>query len=98
MPVSNIETRGRFCDSLGSNIMAQYSVALILLPFMAELLKGGMWTGWVFGCIHDSDVISEKDAVFQDENASIHTAECSVMIEEHESNFNIPPRQHNYHI
>jgi hypothetical protein len=30
MPVSNIETRGRFCDGLDSNIMVQYSVGPII--------------------------------------------------------------------
>jgi hypothetical protein len=35
MPGSNSETQGRFCDGLGSNILAQYSVHPII-TFMAE--------------------------------------------------------------
>jgi hypothetical protein len=30
MPVSNSETRGRFCDGLGSDIVVQYSVGPII--------------------------------------------------------------------
>jgi hypothetical protein len=47
---SNSEIRGRFCDGLGSNIVVHYSVGP-LISFMAELLQGGTWTGWVIRCI-----------------------------------------------
>jgi hypothetical protein len=53
MPGSNSETRGRFCDSLGSNIVIQYSAGPIL-PLIAELLHGSTWSGWVIRCIPGS--------------------------------------------
>jgi hypothetical protein len=69
--------------------MSWYSVLLVpLLPFMAELLQGNMWTGWVIRCIHDPHVISEqrcKDSVFQDDSVHIHTAgTVQSRFEEHE--------------
>jgi hypothetical protein len=52
MTGSNSETRGRFCDGLGSNIVVQYCILLVpLLTFMAELLQESTWTGCVIRCI-----------------------------------------------
>jgi hypothetical protein len=55
-----------------------YSVLLVpLLPFMAELLQGSAWPGWVIRCFHDLDVISEWCS-FQGDNS--HSWNCSVTV------------------
>jgi hypothetical protein len=49
-----------------------YSTLLVpLLPFMAELLEGSTWAGWVIRCIHPmiQTLFPSNDAVFQDDNA-----------------------------
>jgi hypothetical protein len=52
---------------------------------MAELLQGSTWTGWVMRYIHDPDVISDIDAIFQEDSAPIHTAgTVQSWFEEHE--------------
>jgi hypothetical protein len=42
-----------------------------LLPFVAELLQGNTWTGWVIRCIPR---FPKNDTVFQDDIAPVHTA------------------------
>jgi hypothetical protein len=50
----------------------QYSILLVpLLPFMAELLQGSMWAGWLISC---SPLFPNNDAVLEDDNAPIHSA------------------------
>jgi hypothetical protein len=39
MPGSNSETRGRFCDGLGSNIVVQYSVGPLYYPSWPNYCK-----------------------------------------------------------
>jgi hypothetical protein len=48
-PGFNSETQAKFCNVSGSNIVVRYSVGSIL-PFLAELLQGSTWTGWVIRC------------------------------------------------
>jgi hypothetical protein len=59
-----------------------YSILLVpLLPFMAELLQGSTWTGWVIECI---PLLPNNNSVFQDDNASIHMAgTVQSLFEEH---------------
>jgi hypothetical protein len=50
MPGSKSKTWGRLCNDFDSSIM----VGILLVPllhFMAELLQGCTWTGWVIICI-----------------------------------------------
>jgi hypothetical protein len=47
MPGSNSETRGRFCDGLGSKFAVLCILLAPLLSFMSELLEGSTWRGWV---------------------------------------------------
>jgi hypothetical protein len=62
-----------------------------LLPFMAELLQGNMWTGWVIRCIPwFRHYLRITDAVFQEDNAPIHTAgTVHSWFEEHEGELHL---------
>jgi hypothetical protein len=52
MPGSSSETRG---GSVMVWAILWYSILLVpLLPFMAELLQGSTWTGWVSRCVPGS--------------------------------------------
>jgi hypothetical protein len=70
MPASNSETRRRFCDGLGRNIVVQYSVAL------RGRITAREYVDKLRNQIHPmiQTLFPNKDAVFQDDNASIHTA------------------------
>jgi hypothetical protein len=48
--VPRVKHRGGFMIVWAA--VSWYSIILVpLLPFMAELLQGNMWTGWVIRCI-----------------------------------------------
>jgi hypothetical protein len=50
IPGSNNETRGGSVMIWAA--ISRYNAVLVpLLPFMAELLQGSTWTGWVIRCI-----------------------------------------------
>jgi hypothetical protein len=54
-----------------------YSILLVpLLPFIAELVQGSTWTGWVIRRIHPmiQTLFPNNDAVSQDDNIPSHTA------------------------
>jgi hypothetical protein len=73
MPGSISETRGRFCDGLGSNIVVQYSVGPIIT------LRGRV-TARDF-----VDVISEQRCSFPKRKCPIHTAgTVQLWFEKHE--------------
>jgi hypothetical protein len=74
MPRSSSETRGRFCGSLGSNIVVQYSVGPIITILgritareYVERLRNQ-----VYPMIHT--LFPNNSAAFQDDNVPIHTA------------------------
>jgi hypothetical protein len=87
MPCTNSETRGRFCDGLGSNIVVQYSVGPIIT------LHGRIIAREYVGRLENQansiikNLLQNKDAVSQDDNVAIHM----------KVNFNIPS-QHNHQI
>jgi hypothetical protein len=73
MPGSNSETRGRFCDGLGSNIVVQYSVGPIIT------LHGRITAREYVDRLGNQlqpmiHTLFPNDAVFQDDNAPTHTA------------------------
>jgi hypothetical protein len=74
MPGSNSETRERFCEGLGSNIVVQYSAG-------SSITLHGRITTWKYVDRLDNQVepmiqtlIPNNDLVFQDDNASIHSS------------------------
>jgi hypothetical protein len=95
MPGSNSETWKRFWAAV-----LWYSILLVpLLPFMAELLQGCTYVDRVGNkldpIIHM--LFPNNDAVFQDDNAPIHTAgtvQFSHSLKSMKVNFNIFPGQH----
>jgi hypothetical protein len=75
MSGSNSETRGRFCDGLGRNIVIQHSVGPIITLHgrisVRELVdRLGNQMHPMFQTLFPKD-----DAVFQDDNTTFHTAE-----------------------
>jgi hypothetical protein len=74
MPGSNSETRGG--SVMVWTAISWYSILLVpLLTFIAELLQGNKWTGWVIRCISwSTDVISKQRCSFHDDYACIHIA------------------------
>jgi hypothetical protein len=96
MPGSTSETQGRFCDGLGNK---SCFLLVLLLPFMAKLLQGSTWTGWVIRCISRSRryFLPNNDAIFQDDNAPVNTAgTIQSWIEEHEDEPQHLPWQHSH--
>jgi hypothetical protein len=74
-----------FCDGLGSNIVI--FAWFTSVPFMAELLQGSIWTSRLGNQAHSmiQTLFPKNDAVFQDDNAPIHTAgTVQSWFEEHE--------------
>jgi hypothetical protein len=68
MAGSNDETRGRFCDGLGR-------ILVPLLPFMDKLLQD-IYVDKLGKQVHPviQMLLLNNNAVFQDDNAPIHTA------------------------
>jgi hypothetical protein len=100
MTDSNSETRGRFYDGLGSNIVVQYSgVPIITLHDRITASEHvDMLGNQVYPMIQT--LFPKKDTVFQDDdNASIHTARTvQSWFEEHEGELSIFPGQHNHQV
>jgi hypothetical protein len=74
MPGSNSGTQGRFCDGLGSNIMVQYSVGPIItlhgrIPAREYMDRLGNQAHPMI-----QTLFPQNYAVFQEDNAPIHTA------------------------
>jgi hypothetical protein len=84
MPLSNSETRGRFCYSLGSSIMVQYSVGpIIILP---GRITGTEYVDRLCNQVHPMiQTFSNNNVIFQDDNAPIYAAgTVQSRFEEHE--------------
>jgi hypothetical protein len=85
MPGFNSETR-RFCDGLGSNIMIQYSVGLIITlrsRIIARKYMDRLGNAVLHPMIHT--LFANNDAVFQNDSAPLHTAgTAESWFEEHE--------------
>jgi hypothetical protein len=85
MPGSKSETRGRFCDGLGSNIMVQYSVGPIIT--LHGQIAGREHVNRLGNQVHPmiQTLFLNNGAVFQDDSAPSHTAgNVQSWFEEHE--------------
>jgi hypothetical protein len=73
MIACNSETRGRFCDGLGSNIVVQYSVGHFILH---GRITAREYVDRLGNQVHlmIQAFYPNSDAVFQDDNTPIHTA------------------------
>jgi hypothetical protein len=74
MPGSTSETQGRFCDGLGSNIMLSVGPIITLhgrITAREYVDSLGNHVHSAFRCYF----LPNNDAVFQDDNVLIHTAE-----------------------
>jgi hypothetical protein len=76
MPGSNIDRRGRFCDGLGSSIMVQYSLSSNIALHSQITAKDYVEVDRLGNQVHPmiQTLLPKKDAVFQGDNAPIHTA------------------------
>jgi hypothetical protein len=74
IPGINSETWGSFCDDLGSNIVVQYSVGLVITVHCRITAKEYVdrLSKQVHRTIHT--LFPYNDAVSQDDNAHIYTA------------------------
>jgi hypothetical protein len=74
MPGSNSETRGRFCDGLGSNIVVLYSVCPIITLHGRNTARE--YVDRLGNQVHPmiKALFACNDAVFQDDSAPIHIA------------------------
>jgi hypothetical protein len=71
--------RGRFCDGLGSKTLVSMVVQLLL--FMAELLQGSTWTGWVIRSVSWHRRYSEQRLnSLRRQYLHSHSWNCSVMV------------------
>jgi hypothetical protein len=85
MPGSNNETRGRFCDGLGSNIMVQYSVGPNIT--LHDWITAREYVDRLGNQAHPTiqTLCPNSNAAFQDDNVPIHTARTvQSWFEEHE--------------
>jgi hypothetical protein len=93
MPVSNSETRGRFCDGLANNIIVQYSVGLIITLHGRNTAREYVHR---FGNqVHpmNQTLFPNNNAVFLDDNALIHAAATSTLANTYPGlNITEPPR------
>jgi hypothetical protein len=74
MPGYNGETWGSFCDSLGSNIVIQYSAGPIIT--IHGRIAAREYVDRLGNQVHPmmQTLCPNNDAVFQDDNVPIHTA------------------------
>jgi hypothetical protein len=85
MPLSNSETHGMFCDGLGSNIVVQHSVGPIII--LHGRITAREYLNRLGNQVHPmiQTLFPSNKAVFQDDNAPIHTAgTVQSLFEEHE--------------
>jgi hypothetical protein len=84
MPGSKSETLGRFCDGVGSNVVVQYSVDLIMT--LHGRITAREYVDRLGNEVHPMiQTLFPNDAHFQDGNAHIHTAgTVQSWFEEHE--------------
>jgi hypothetical protein len=84
MSGSNSETRGRFCDGLGSNIVVQYSVGSIIT--LHGQITAREYVDRLGNQVYPMiQMLFPNNTVFQDGNAPIHTAgTVQSWFEEHE--------------
>jgi hypothetical protein len=73
MPASNSETRGRFCEGLGSNIVVQHPVDPIIT--LHGRITAKMCVDRLGNQVHPmiQTLLPNNYAVFRDDNAPIHT-------------------------
>jgi hypothetical protein len=74
MPGSNSETRGRFCDRLGSNLVVRYSVGRTIT--LHGRITARDYVNRLDKQVHPRipTLFPNSDALFQDDNVPIHTA------------------------
>jgi hypothetical protein len=100
MPGPNNETRGRFCDGLGSNIVVLWSVVPLIT--LHGRITARVYVDTLGKQVHPmiQKLLLNNDAVLQDDNAPIYTAGelFSHGLKSMKVNFNILPGQHNHHI
>jgi hypothetical protein len=99
IPGSNSETRGRFCEGLGGNIVVQYPVGPIisLCGRIIERELVDRFGNQMYPMVQM--LFPNNDVIFKDDNAPILTAETGRFLQGLQSikvNFNIFPGQHNY--
>jgi hypothetical protein len=85
MPASKCETRGRFCDGLGSNIVVLYSVGPSIT--LHGRITAREYVDRLGNQVHPmiQTLFPNIEAVFQDDSALIHTAgTVQSWFEEHE--------------
>jgi hypothetical protein len=85
MTGSNSQTQGRCCDGLGSNIVVQYSVGPIIT--LLGRITARKYVDRLGNQVHPviQMLFSNNNAVFQDDNAPLHTAgTVHSCFEEHE--------------
>jgi hypothetical protein len=86
MPASSSETRGRFYDSSGCNIVVQYSVGPIII--VHGRITARECVDRLDNQVHPmiQTLFPNNDAVFQEDNAPIQTAgTAQSWFEEHEA-------------
>jgi hypothetical protein len=85
MPGSNSEARERFCDYLGSNIVAQYSVGPIIT--LHDRITAREYVDRLGNQVHPmiQTLFPNSDTLFQDDTAPIHTTgTLPSLFEEHD--------------
>jgi hypothetical protein len=100
MPASKSETRGRFCDGLGSNIVVQYSASSIITPHGRITARD--YVDRLCNQVHliIQTLFPNNDADFQDDIARIHSAETAETVrfcrgwKSMKMNLNMFPDQH----
>jgi hypothetical protein len=101
MPGSYSETRGRFCDAFGSNIVVQSPVGSIITLHGRNTARE--YVDRLGNQVHPmiQMLFPNKDAIFKEDNAPTHTAgtiRFSHCLKNIKVNFNIFPDQHNHQI
>jgi hypothetical protein len=85
------------CSVMVWAAISWYSILLVpLLPFMAKLLQGSTWTGWVLMCIPWSRHFRTTMQFSKDDNAPIYTAGTVPSLKSMKVNLSIFPGQHNH--